>query len=199
MTYGELGQQELKFTIWQRMASFWILGVKNIMVSFGIRMIDTYVSYIRDAEFKRYIKRQCEDLAIQSWHTMLHSTSLCDCYRGFKHRLLPEPYLQKIKGKQRVQLSQILCTPYNSPRVTERITDNYDQNCPFCFKQCKADENHMIMVCDYFRDSRVELLPDVYCSYPNMVKFDQLMNFELLKKLSALCGIICKAYTSSTS
>ena len=160
------------------------------------------MNYIRDAAFKKYIKRQCEDLATQSWHTMLHSTSLCDCYRGFKHRLLLEPYLQKMKGKQRVQLSQFRCAPYTSPRVTERITDNYNQNCPFCCEHCKADEFHMIMVCEYFKDSRVELLPDFKYSYPNMVKFDQLMNtvnFELFKNLSALCGIICKAYTSSTS
>ena len=229
MTYGELGQQELKFTIWQRMASFWkklssdkksfadsmfwlinsnqyenkwILSMKNIMVKCGIPMVDTYVNYIRDAELKKYIKQQCEDLAIQSWHTMLHSTSLCDCYRGFKHQLLLEPYLQKMKGKQRVQLSQFRCAPYTSPGVTERITDNYNQNCPFCCKQCKADEYHMIMVCEYFTDSSVELLPDFYYLYPNMVKFDQLMNtvnFDLLKKLSSLCGIICNAYTSSTS
>ena len=180
----------------------WILSVKTIMVSCGIPMIDTYVNYTRDAEFKKYTKRQSEDLAFQSWHTMLHSTSLRDCYRGFKHRLLLEPYLQKIKGKQRVQLSQFRCAPYTSPRVTERITDNYNQNCLFCCKQCKADEYHMIMVCEYFRNSREELLPDFHYSYPNMVKLDQLMktvNFELLKKHSAVCGIICKAYTSSTS
>ena len=116
---------------------------------------------------------------------MLHSTSLCDCYRGFKHRLFLEPYLQKMKGKQRVKLSQFRCSPYTSPRVTKRIRDNYNQNSSFCSKQCKADEYHMIMVCEYFRDSRVELLPEFYYSYPKMVKFDQLMNtvnIELLKK-----------------
>ena len=172
------------------------------MVSCGIPVVDTYVNYIRDPDFKRYIKRQCEDLAIQSWKTMLHSSSLCDCYRGFKHRLLLELYRQKMNGKQRVQLSQFRCAPYTAPRVTDRITYNYNRNCPFCCKQCKGDEYHMIMVCENFRDNRVELLPDFYYSYPIMLKFDQLMNtvnIELLKKLSALCGIICKAYTTSTS
>ena len=102
----------------------WILRVKNILVSCGIPTVDTYVNYIGDAEFKKYIKRQCEDLAIQSWQLMLLSFSVCDCYRGFKHPLLLEPYLQKLKGKQGVQLSQFRCVPYTSPRVTERITDN---------------------------------------------------------------------------
>ena len=35
-----------------------------------------------------------------------------------------------------------------------------------------------------------------------MIKFDQLMNsvnIELLKKFSALCGIICEAYKSGIS
>ena len=115
---------------------------------------------------------------------MLHSTSHCDCYTRFKHRLLLEPYLQKLKGKQSAQLSQFRCAPYTSPRVTERITDIHSQNCPFCCKHCKADEYHMIMVCEYFEDSWVEF-SDFYYSYPNMVKFDHLMNsvnVELLKK-----------------
>ena len=128
-------------------------------------MVDTYVNYIRDAEFKKYNKRQCEDFAIQSWHTMLHSTSLCDCYKGFKHRQLLEPNLQKMMCKQ----SHFRCAPYTSPRVTERITDNFNQNCPFCSKQWRADEYHMIMVCEYFRESSLELLPDFYYSYMNMV------------------------------
>ena len=119
--------------------------MKNILVNCGIPMVDTYVNYISDAEFKKYIKRQCEDLAIQSWHTMLHTTSLCDCYMEFKHRLLLEPYLRKLKGKQRIQLSQFRCAPYTSPRVRERITDNHSQGCPLCCKECKADEYHLIM------------------------------------------------------
>ena len=204
MTYGELGQQELKFTIWQKMASFWKkLSYDKKSFANSMFWLINFNEYENNWILSvKNIKRQCEDLVIQSWHTMLHSTSLCDCYRGFKHRLLLEPYLQKMKGKQRVQLSQLRCAPYTSPRVTERITVKYNQNCPFCCKLCKADEYHMIIVCEYFRDTRVELLPDFYYSYPNMVKFDQLMNtvnFDLLKKLSALCGIICKAYTSSTS
>ena len=56
----------------------------------------------------------------------------------------------------------------------------------------------MIMVCEYFRDSRVELLPDFYYLYPNIEMMNSV-NIELLKKLSALSGIICEAYTSSNS
>ena len=165
-------------------------------------MLDTYVNYISDAEFKKYIRRQCEDLLFQSWHTMLHTTSFCDCYMDFKYRLLLEPYLRKLKGKQKIQLSQFRCALYTSPRVIERITDNRSQVCPPCCKECEADEYHLIMVCDYFRDNKVERLPKFFYWYPNMMNFDELMNsvnIELLKKLSPLCGIICNACTSDTS
>ena len=107
---------------------------------------------------------------------------LCDCYREFKHRLLLEPYLQKLKGKLRVQLSQFRCAPYTSPRETK---NHHSQKYPFCCEQCKADEYHVIMLGEYFKDSRVELLPDFSYLYPIMVKFDNLMdsvNIELLKK-----------------
>ena len=119
---------------------------KNIMISCGIPIVDTYVKYTRDGQFKKYSKRQCEDLDVQSWHRMQHSYSLCDCYREFKDRLLLEPYLQNLNGKQRVRLSQFRCAIFTSPSVTERVTDNHSQNCPVCCKQFKTDAYHMIMI-----------------------------------------------------
>ena len=58
----------------------WMLGVKNIMVNCGIPMADTYINSVNDSEFRNYIRQQCEDLATQSWYTMLNTTSLCDRY-----------------------------------------------------------------------------------------------------------------------
>ena len=116
------------------------------MISCGIPFVDTYVKYTRDAQFKKYTKRQCEDFDVQFSHRMQHSYSLCDCYKEFKDRLLLEPYLQKLKGKQRVQLSQFRCAIFTSTRVTERVTDNHIRNCLFCCKLCKTDAYHMIMI-----------------------------------------------------
>ena len=111
-----------------------ISDVQIVLANCGIPMVDTYVNYISDAEFKMYIKRQCEDLAIQSWLTMLHTTSLRDCYMEFKHWLLLQPYLHKLSGKQKIQISQFRSAPYTSPKVRERITDNHSQGCPLCCK-----------------------------------------------------------------
>ena len=93
MVYGELGEKELKYTVWKRMASFWkkltnegnslagliyqminnndhehkwMLGVKNITVNCGIPVVKTYIKFVSDFEFKKYIKRKCEDLRLCS-------------------------------------------------------------------------------------------------------------------------------------
>ena len=120
MIYGELGRNEFKYAIWKRMASFWkkvsnnhgkltntlysltrlknhetrwFLGVKNILINSGVPLIDNYISDIGDADFNRFITRQCEDLALHSWYTMMKTTSICECYATYKHRLCMEKYL----------------------------------------------------------------------------------------------------------
>ena len=133
---------------------------------------------------------------------MLNATSLCDCYMEFKHGLFMESYLRKLKAKHRIQLSRFGCAPYMPSTVRERITGNHSQHCSFCHKECKADEYHLVMVCETFRDKREELIPKFFHSFPNIMKFDQLMNsmnIELLINLYVLCGVICNAGTSGTS
>ena len=162
----------------------------------------TYFNFVSDSEFKDYIKRQFEDLANQSWYTMLNTTSLCDCYMEFKHGLFMGPYLRKLKTKHRIQLSQFRCAPYMSSGVRERISGTHSQHCSFCHNEGKADECHLVMVCKTFRDKKEELIPKFFHSFPNITKFDQLMNsmnIELLINLSVLRGIICYAGTSGTS
>ena len=138
MIYGELGRKELKYTIWKRMLSFWkkvssndgrlgntlysltrlndletrwILGVKNILINCGVPLIDNYVSNVGDAEFTRYIARHNEDLALHSWYSMMKTTSICECYTTYKHRLHMEKYLYLLKGRDRISLTQFRCAP----------------------------------------------------------------------------------------
>ena len=123
MIYGELGQTEMKFSIWQRMAFYWkkvttnsqklpdmmfkwlnlsnyenkwLQGVKNILINCGIPTIENYVNYVNDNEFKNYIKRYCEDLAKQSWQTMMRATPICECYSIYKRKAELELYIRKL-------------------------------------------------------------------------------------------------------
>ena len=80
MVFAELGREERKFTVWRRMETFcrklshdkirciidqikeydkkWLLGVKNFLLNCGKLMVDTYVNYIGNAEYRKYIERQ---------------------------------------------------------------------------------------------------------------------------------------------
>ena len=142
-----------------------MLGLKSIMVKCGIRMVDTYIDFVSDSEIKKYIKRQCEDLATQFWYTILNTTSLCDCYLEFKRRLFMEPYLRKLNAKHRIQLNRFRCALYMSSGVRDRITGNHSQQCSFCHEKCKADEYHLVMVCETFRDKRKNLFRIVFISF----------------------------------
>ena len=122
MIYDELGQTELKFSIWQRMASHWkkvnmnnqklpnlmlewlnLLNyenkcsqcVKNILMNSGIPTIVKYVNYVNDNAFNKYFKRYCEDPANQSWQTMTRATPMCECYSIYKQKAELGLYIRK--------------------------------------------------------------------------------------------------------
>ena len=90
-------------------------------------------------------------------------------------------------------------------RIKQSISeasDKFIETKSSCHKECKADEYHWVMVCENVRDIREKLIQKFFQSFPNITKFDQLMNsmnIELLENLSVLCGAICNAGTSGTS
>ena len=159
MIYSELGQTELKFSIWQRMASYWkkvnmnnqklpnvmlkwlnlinyenkwSQGVKNILINCGIPTIGNYVNYVNDNEFNKFIKRYCEDLAIQSWQTMIRTTPMCECYSIYKKKDELEMYIRKLNFKERIGLTHFTCAPITLPTVKDKILGNESNTCPFC-------------------------------------------------------------------
>ena len=49
------------------------------------------------------------------------------------------------------------------------------ESCPFCETRCTPDEYHLSLKCERFNKKRKELLPKYY-TYPNDIKYYQLMN-----------------------
>ena len=67
------------------------------------------------------------------------------------------------------------------------------EECTLCGLPGTPDEYHLLFVCKKFENRRKILLPGLYQSSPNIIKYDQLMNtnnIKLLKNLSVLCGAI---------
>ena len=220
MIYGELGRQEIKFTIWQRMANFWKKvnkqqnsfsclifqwmnnsnqitswhqGIRKILINCGIPFAENYSGYIADAEFKKYVKDRCNELAFQSWQVMVQNNSLCDNYRLYKHRLELETYLKLMKGSAKWRIIDFRCASLAHPKVMMRFHGLTVEECTLCGMPGTPDEYHLLFVCKKFENRRKDLLPGLYHSFPNVIKYDQLMNtnnIKLLKNLSVLCGAI---------
>ena len=219
MIYGELGRQELKFIIWQRMANFWkkvnvqhisfssIIfqwmnkinqktawhqRIRQILINCGIPFAEMYSGYIADAEFKKCVKDRCNELAFQSWQVKIHNNSLYDNYRLYKHRLKLETYLKLMKGPAKWRLVDFRCASSAHPNVIMRYLGLLAE-CTLCGLPGTLDEYHLLFVCKKFENRRKILLPGLYQSFPNVIKYDQLMNtnnIKLLKNLSVLCGAI---------
>ena len=103
MIYGKLGPQEIVFTVWKRMLTFWETlskpsqklssvfleltkhmnklewpcKIKSISVELGILFAFEYIDLLEDTYFRNFIKVKCNDLAIQSWQTKTTENSLC--------------------------------------------------------------------------------------------------------------------------
>ena len=126
-------------------------------------MVETYVNYISDAECMKYIRRQSEDLAVQYWHT-IHLTMrlLCGIQTPASTKTLP--FITDEQANDTIEPFSL-----RNIHVKESNRKNHgksSQNGPFCCKHCIADEYHSIMVYAYFRDQRVELLPEFDYLHP---------------------------------
>ena len=151
-----------------------------------------YSGYIDDAEFKKYVNDRCNELAFQSWQVMIQNISLCDNYRLYKHRLELETYLKSMKGPAKWRIVDFRCASSAHPKVIMRYL-GLPAECTLCGLPGTPDEYHLLFVCKKFENRRKTFLPGFYHSFPNVIKYDQLMNtnnIKLLKNLSVLCGAI---------
>ena len=139
-------------------------------------MAEEYVGLVSEYEFEKFIKAKCQDLAFQSWQIMLQNNSLRDNHRLYKHRLVFEHYLETLLGSDRVKLAIFRCAATALPTVKSKFLSCPVESCPFCETRCKPDEYHLVLKCESFDDKRKEFLPKYYYNYPNIIKYDQLMN-----------------------
>ena len=157
--YGELGRQELKFTIWKRMANLWKkVNVQNntfscilfqwmkknnqitawhqrmrqILINCGIPFAEMFSGYFADAEFKKYVKDRCNELAFQWWQVMIHNNSLCDNYRQYEHRLELETFLKSMKGPAKWRIVDFRCASSAHLKVIMRYLGLPAEECALC-------------------------------------------------------------------
>ena len=117
---------------------------KKILINCCIPRANEYANIINDGEFRNFVKCCCQDLAIQSWHVNIRTSSLCETYSSSKHHLKLENYLHCSKPRERTQLSKFSCAPSFLPIVRNKITNETSLVCPFCGLTCNSDEYHVV-------------------------------------------------------
>ena len=201
MVYGELGRHDIRITVWKRIAvwkkliksndklscivfhrlnyknkvTLWHLAIKQILISCGILMAEEYAVLVSDSELNKFMKTKCQDLSIQSWQTMLQTNSVCDNYRLYKNRPDTEPYLETLLGSDRANTANLRCASTALPTAKLKLLNSLVESCPFCETRCTPHEYHLSLKCESFIGKRKELLPKYY-TYPNDIKYDQLLN-----------------------
>ena len=150
---------------------------------------NVYNKLINDDEFLNFVKRCCQDLALQSWHVKIRTSSLCESCCTFKHQLKLESYLFCLNPRERTQLSTFRCAPSFLPNVANKLAKASSLVCPFRGLKCNPDEYHMLIICNEFSGKREELLLGFLYRYPIIIKFDQLMNCTNNTQLTSLVSL----------
>ena len=109
-----------------------------------IRLILINCGYNADAEFKKYVKDRCNELAFQSWQVMVQHNSLCDNYRPYKHRLELETYLNLLKGPAIWRIVDFRCALSAHPEIVMRYLGLPADECTLCGLPGTPDDYHLL-------------------------------------------------------
>ena len=116
---GFLGTVKEYFDTLKSFCYFWALDMAPTWAGPGL--LNLVLASWMNGEFRNFVKRCCLDLAIQSWHVKIRTSSLCETYSTFKHQLKLESYLHCLKPRERTQLSTFRCAPSFLPNVRNKI------------------------------------------------------------------------------
>ena len=229
MIYGELGRHEIRFHIWSRMIMFWKrlvdnpnkyssvlyysfsasdlsdkwLGtIRHILIECGIPGAFEHISEIGYTHLKNSIKHKLEEIGTHYWRISMEKNDLCQGYKVYKHYLRMESYIRLLPYKNIVELSRFRCASMVSARTKNKFTSEYNNFCTLCETATLADEYHLLLVCSKLKEQRAKYLDEYFLNYPNILKFDQLMNQTCplkLSKFATFCKTITDCYRCNQS
>ena len=67
----------------------------------------------------------------------------------------------------------------------------HERRCTKCNMKKIGDEFHYLFTCPYYQTKRTELLPKYYYKYPNVIKYNELLNTSERNLLLKLKHFIC--------
>ena len=131
----------------------------------------------------------------------IFNSSKSTIYRIFKTKFGLETYLERLPAKLRNIFFKFRTTNHRLPVETGRwFNVPYDERlCARCNEGKIADEYHYFLECNALATLGKYYLYRIYCSRPNIMKFNEIMSTSNVKILKKLCIFISKIYETVCS
>ena len=115
---------------------------------------------------------------MQHWYSSINNSSRLQTYSIFKHTFHFETYLDHIiDNKLRIALTKLRLSSHTLNIESGRHfkIDKKDRVCTNCNLHSIENEYHFILVCPKYRELRLKYFKHYYYSWPNIRKFENLM------------------------
>ena len=119
------------------------------------------------------------DHYLQQWCAEIEVSTRLDYYRQFKTSFIQESYLGVIKNDTyRKALARFRCSSHNLEIETGRHRNiaRSDRICTKCNLNQVESEFHFLLVCPLYRELRTRFFNRYFYTWPNIMKFKELMS-----------------------
>ena len=154
----------------------WAFQIKSLLDKIGL----TYV-WLRQGDITipfSLIKQRILDLYKQTWYAEINNSNRLLMYSRFKHELDFENYLDFISEKKyKIALTKFRLSSHDLAIERGRFENipRNDRLCKYCNLRMVENEYHFLLICPLYKDLRKKFLPNFYCHWPTLNKFDDLM------------------------
>jgi len=172
----------------------WTKKLKTLIDNLGFSFLWNSDA-ISNLQVQELVSRVYDDF-YQSWFSDLNSQSKLETYKLFKTNFEIEKYLCVVRSpKYRSCLTRFRCSSHrllieegrfrNIPRE-ERI-------CQKCSMNLQENEYHFLLVCPFYRNIRLQYLPQYFCHWPSIGKFKTLLSCQQKSTIDKLAKYVYQA------
>ena len=169
----------------------WACYIKQVLNEHGFSFVWNLQS-LGNVPFSVIVQR-ISDQYKQKWYSDINNSRRLNSYALFKHDFECEPYLDKIvEPKYRISLTKFRLSAYSLRIETGRHENlsRQDRICRNCNMNQVENEYHFLLVCPCYRNLRIKYFKPYFCHWPNIYKFQTLMETKSYKILINLAKYV---------
>ena len=167
----------------------WADQVKNLLSELGFSYL-WQNNNITELQLKCIIQR-LYDRYFQKFYSDIRTSTKLSTYNLLKNEFVVEKYITCVTNdKHRISLTRLCCSAHKLAIEEDRFRniDRAQRKCNMCNMGCIENEYHFLLICPFYRDLRISILPRYYNNWHTQQKFLNLMKSSqtsvLKKKLA---------------